>query len=130
MSSTETPSARKSTILLVEDELLVRMSTAQELQDRGFHVVQAIDGASAVEYLKNSAIDLVFTDIKMPGQPDGLRLAMWIRERNPDLPIILTSGDHTAAEAARVLTRREIFVSKPYDIAKVSAQMRLLLGNR
>ena len=127
---------RKATILLVEDEALVRMNTAEELRTRGFEVLEAADGAAAMALLKASPeIDLVFADLIIPGEPDGLELARWIRSQRPSLPVILTSGtvfQSVPANVAKAVTEllNQPFVAKPYDIAEIVERMRELLGGK
>lgn len=117
------------TILVVEDETLIRIYVADYLRECGFNVVEAADGAKAVQILEaNDAVHLVFTDITLPGHPDGLGLAEWIRSRRPDLPLILTSGKVTA-EAAQEASNAPFF-AKPCDYAEVASTMRRMLAQR
>jgi DNA-binding response OmpR family regulator len=120
------PAPGQPTVLVVEDEALVRISVAEELQDRGFAVKQAADVQQAMEILESHRIDLVFTDVNLPGGPDGFSLAQWVHANKPRLPVILTSGDRTAIDAAR--GARKPFFAKPYDIAEVATRMRGLLA--
>ena len=128
--------ARKQpTVLLVEDEALVRRNTAEDLRERGFGVVEAADGPQAIQALTaGPEPDLVFADLIIPGEPSGLDLARWIREHKPRLPIILTSGtvfQAVPANVAQAITEllHEPFFTKPYDINEVVARMRALLGS-
>ena len=80
-------------ILIAEDEVLTRMVLAEELRDAGFFVVEASNADDAIAYLRtDSQIDLVFSDIHMPGSIDGLELARRLRVEHPTLPVILSSG--------------------------------------
>src|ERR1700759_156180 len=85
--------AMAKTILVVEDEVLVRMNIADHLREQGFIVLEAAtaDEARSV-LLAGVQIDLVFSDIMMPGPLDGAGLADWLVAHNPDVPIILASG--------------------------------------
>jgi CheY-like chemotaxis protein len=115
------------TILVVEDELLIRLHVADYFRDCGFEVLEAADGSQALKLLQaDRSVDAVFTDITLPGDPDGCGLAEWIRKRNPALPVILTSGKLTAAP--REACRQEPFFPKPCDYSEVAARIRTLLA--
>src|SRR4051812_37334737 len=94
---------RAFTVLLVEDEALIRMSLADFLEDRGFEVIETATAAEAIEVLRTSIerIDLVFSDVRMPGEMDGFGLAAWLQVNHQGLPVILTSGDIGQANVAR-----------------------------
>ena len=125
---------KQPTILLVEDEALVRMNTAEELRSRGFAVIEAANGTAALEILKSDEPpDLVFADLIMPGEPDGLDLARWIRSHKPAVPVILTSGtvfQNVPANVAQAVTEllNEPFFIKPYDISQIVERMRAILS--
>src|SRR5512134_2153172 len=80
-------------VLVVEDEVLVNMFTSSELQAAGYNVVNAFDAGEAILILENrNDIDLVFSDIDMPGSIDGLDLAAAVSLRWPPIGILLTTG--------------------------------------
>ena len=111
-------------VLLVEDEVFIRIDTAEHLRARGFEVVEAGSADDAVDYVASGErIDVLVTDIRMPGSLDGLALAARLRAEQPDLPIVVASGSVTMESAA---SRVGKFISKPYDpssIAKLIAEM-------
>lgn len=112
----EPPPQRGSfTILVVEDEPLVRLSVATELRDGGYRVLEAGTADEALIALTgDQTIDLVFCDVLMPGAKGGLSLASWMREQRPETPIILTSGSDTVV---RYFSDATIpFVAKPYRL--------------
>jgi CheY-like chemotaxis protein len=81
-------------LLLVEDEALARISLAEELRAVGLTVIEAVNADEAWEYLQAGCeIDIIFSDIEMPGSMDGLQFALRVRECYPLLPIILASGN-------------------------------------
>lgn len=128
MSTELTSSNPSPTILVVEDEVLIRMHVVDSLTDAGFNVIEAADATQAIEVLKTcDAVDLVFTDITLPGELDGFGLVRWIRMQNPSLPIILTSGGHNAALAAE-RCKGEPFFEKPYDVIVLAEQMLAMIG--
>jgi len=116
------------TLLIVEDELLVRVALSDYLQVCGFRVLTAMNTSEAIETLNSGArIDLVFSDVVMPGPINGLGLAQWLRSNRPELPIVLTSGDSSKIKAAKELCENEPFVSKPYRFEAVASQIRSLI---
>lgn len=115
------------TILVVEDEVLIRVHVADYLRDAGFDVIEAPDGVRALEILRtDTRIDLVFTDVTLPGELDGFALAEWVRQHKPGLPLILTSGKVSEATPA---SRDVPFFAKPCDYADVAARIRSLLAD-
>jgi DNA-binding response OmpR family regulator len=116
------------TILVIEDEMLIRLHVAETFRDCGFEVLEAADGAKAIELLQAGAgIDAVFTDVSLPGQPDGFGIARWVRNHRPELPVVLTSGEVTATHVQGI--SKEPFFAKPCDYAEVAAFIRGLLEN-
>jgi DNA-binding NtrC family response regulator len=81
----------RATILIVEDEVLVRWAIADYLQDCGFKVLSASSAEEAIDALRQYAleIDIVFSDVRMPGPMDGFGLAAWIRKHRPEVAVIL-----------------------------------------
>lgn len=83
----------RAVILIVEDEMLLRMRAVDMVEDAGYTSVEAVDADEAVAILESrSDIALMFTDIRMPGSMDGLKLAHAVHERWPPIKIILVSG--------------------------------------
>lgn len=108
----------REVILVVEDEPLVRDSIALELEDAGFDVVIADNGDEASFILpKMRRIDLLLTDIRMPGRINGWVLGDMARCRRPTLPIIYTSAFATQQEATNV--EGSLFLEKPYRIGQI-----------
>lgn len=80
-------------MLVVEDEVLVRLMICEELRERGLRVVEAVSADQAADVLRSSSdVDLIISDIKMPGQLDGLALARYVDANHPGLPMILASA--------------------------------------
>jgi CheY-like chemotaxis protein len=116
------------TVLLVEDEFLLRETVTEYLEDCGYHVLEAADGDKARDILDSGAtIDLVFSDVRMPGQMDGFALARWIRQHRPGIPVILTSG-----YAGRVppVALCDYFLDKPYGPTEILQHISALIQNR
>ncbi len=105
-------------VLVVEDEPLIRIVAADALVDRGIMAWEAGDADEALEALEqHPRIGLVFTDVNMPGEMDGLRLAHEVSAVRPDIELIVTSGAVDAEEAD--LPDNGIFLSKPYPPARL-----------
>ncbi|WEZ85089.1 response regulator [Rhizobium sp. 32-5/1] len=116
------------TVLVVEDEVLIRIDIAQTLEDEGFTVFEASDAEEAIDILsKHSEINLMFTDIDMPGSIDGLKLATAVRDRWPPISIIVTSGHRQMSDDTLPITGR--FFAKPYDAARVIRTMRDMVAS-
>jgi len=116
------------TILVVEDDILIRLVTSDYLRDSGFVVIEASNADEAVRLLKTSeAIDLVFSDINMPGEMDGFGLAHWIAQNQPHLKVMLTSGvarpDPTTGSASQVP-----LLAKPYRQEELIRRLRAMLA--
>lgn len=104
----------------------MRMMAVDAIEDAGYATIEAQDADQALILLEvHDHIDLVFTDIKMPGTVDGLGLALHVRERWPRLPLILTSG-HLQREDMAVPASVP-FLQKPYRAATLVAEMTRLL---
>lgn len=109
------------TVLVVEDEVLIREIVAEELEDAGFAVVMAKNADQAIAILENRLdIHLVFTDIDMPGSMDGLKLAASVRDRWPPIHIIITTGKSRPLE----IPANALFIPKPYLSRNIVTAMR------
>jgi CheY-like chemotaxis protein len=116
----------RHTILIVEDEVLVRLDIAGYLRSRGFTVLEAGDAQEAMQLLNaDSNIDLVFSDISMPGTLNGIELARWIRTQRSRVRILLTSG---TANNIQIALQENLVVEKPYHPSDVEMNIRRLLG--
>lgn len=109
------------TVLVVEDDAMIREIVKDELEDAGYTVVVASDADAAVAILEvRGDIRLVFTDIDMPGSMDGLKLAACVRDRWPPVHIIITTGKGRPA----MIPANALFIPKPYVGRNVVAAMR------
>jgi CheY-like chemotaxis protein len=117
--------ARRTVVLVVEDEPILRMMAVDMVEDAGFEAIEAADAIEAIDILEaRPDIRLVFTDIDMPRGMDGIRLAAAIRDRWPPIKIILTSGKYSGDQTG--LPTPTSFFSKPYLKERVVAEMRRL----
>ena len=110
-----------ATVLVVEDELLIRELVGEELEQSGYTVVMARTADDAIAVLEaRQDIHLVFTDIDMPGSMDGLKLAAAVRDRWPPVHIIITTGKPRPLE----IPANAIFIPKPYLTSSVVAAIQ------
>jgi DNA-binding NtrC family response regulator len=121
----------QETILLVEDEVLVRMPIAHYLRDCGYKVIEAANADEAMTVLmhKETVVNIVFSDIEMPGAVDGFGLAKWIREHRPGLDVLLAGTVPRAIQNAEQLCEQGS-VPKPYDAKIVHDHIKRLLAAR
>ena len=116
------------TILVVEDEVLIRLALAEYLRDCGYRVLEASNAAEAKSVLvADMPVDLVFSDVHMPGEENGFMLARWIRQNYPDTQVLLTSGVANATEKAGDLCE-DSPIPKPYSHRAVLRRIRALLN--
>jgi CheY-like chemotaxis protein len=119
--------SNRSVVLIVEDELLLRMDAVDIIVAAGFEVVEARDADQAIEILEaRRDITVVFTDIQMPGSMDGLKLARAVRGRWPPIKIIATSGRVHLSQTD--LPEGGRFLPKPYSPGQVTGVLRELTG--
>jgi CheY-like chemotaxis protein len=118
---------RPARLLIVEDELLIRMFVADVLRDAGYDVIEAVNGDEAIDILKAGVlVDVVLSDVRMPGSTDGLALLAFVRQNLAKLPVILTSG-HLAPEIALAEGAVQ-FLAKPYRIQDALAVVEQEVG--
>ena len=111
----------RRTVLLVEDDALLRVSAGDHLRTKGYHVVEAGTVIEAATVLSSGPpVHLVFSDVDLPGATGGLSLAVWMNIHHPDIPVILTSGVR-AVMPTLADQRRVPFIPKPYDFENVAA---------
>lgn len=120
----------QETILVVEDDDAVRSTTVELLQQLGYSVLLAVNGDAALELLQGGAqVDLVFTDVVMPGQVKSIDLAIWARQQTPPIPVLFTSG-HTRDIISRdnELDADTYLLSKPYSPDALTSMVRMVLN--
>ena len=111
-------SDRNLTVLVVEDDLLLRMDAVDIISGAGFNVLEATHADEAIAILESRLdMTLIFTDVDMPGSMNGLKLAQAVRGRWPPIKIIATSGYHRLKDGD--LPADGVFLSKPYSPRQV-----------
>ena len=117
--------SKRPVVLIVEDELLLRMNAVDMIEAAGFEVVEAANADEAIEILEaRRDIGVVFTDIQMPGSMDGLKLVRAVRGRWPPIKIVATSGHVGVAQTD--LPEGGRFLPKPYSPGQVMDVLREL----
>jgi len=115
------------TVLVVEDEPLILMNTADELMELGYLVLEAPNAAAAIQAMTtHPEISILFTDIDMPGSMDGLQLAEAVRDGWPPVRIIVTSGHRRVL--ASDMPAHSRFFAKPYQTFEVRAAIREMMA--
>jgi two-component sensor histidine kinase len=115
-------------VLIVEDEMLLRMRAVNIVEDAGFCPIEAINADEAISILETrSDISLLFTDIQMPGSMDGLKLARVVHQRWPAIKIILVSGQVTPSDDERPLDSR--FFGKPLSMQRMVTEMQSIVSS-
>jgi len=115
-------------VLVVEDEVLISNLVADVLSASGFLVYEVTTADEALEYIDSgAAIDVLFTDVNLPGGMNGAELATRARQMRPEMPIVYASGRYKLSEIAP-LVPRSLFMAKPYDPNDVCALLTRLTG--
>jgi CheY-like chemotaxis protein len=114
----------RPTVLLVEDEVLIRLMLADELRSQGLQVLEASNADEALTVLQSSLpVHLLFTDIRMPGRMDGVALAKVAHARFPQIKSIIGSS----GRPEQSIDFADAFLAKPYDLRELADQVRRLL---
>jgi CheY-like chemotaxis protein len=117
----------QATILVVEDEVLVRMALADQLRSAGYVVLEASNADEALDllYSKGHGVQLLLSDIRMPGSMDGVELARMIRAQHPEIKIVFASGESFSASH---WGDADGFFPKPYNAGRLIEHIKMLLG--
>jgi CheY-like chemotaxis protein len=115
----------RPTVLLVEDEVLIRLLVADELRSQGINVLEASNADEALIILESSLpVHVLFTDIRMPGRMDGIGLTRLARNRRPDIKVVIASS-HLPPGYFRDSV--DAFIFKPYDLGAMAQQVQKML---
>jgi len=118
---------RSTNVLVVEDELVLRMRAVDIVEDAGFTAIEAVNADNALAILESrSDISLLFTDIQMPGKLDGLMLAHAVNKRWPAIKIVLVSGQITLTDEDKPTDSR--FFGKPLEVKHMIAELQEMVG--
>lgn len=118
-----------TTVLIAEDECVIRLMIAEYLRDAGYDVIEAASADEALDVFQaGTSVDLLFTDVRMPGSMDGCALAQKVHVDWPTTPVILTSAYSESLFSARN-ANQDFVVPKPYRPQAVLATIRAAMGN-
>ena len=121
------PALSAPNVLVVEDEMVLRMRAVDIVEDAGFNSLEAVNADEALSILESrSDISVLFTDIQMPGTLDGLKLAHAVHKRWPAIKIILVSGQVNLCDADKPADSR--FFGKPLETTQMIAEIQDMLG--
>lgn len=119
----------RTTVLLVEDETMVRMLGCDVLEEAGFEVIEAANADEALAVLREREdVQVLFTDVEMPGSLNGYRLAHLTHERWPQVKVLIVSGRSHPGPGD--LPPGGTFIGKPYSPADLVRRLRELAGDR
>ena len=120
--------ATPAIVLVVDDEVLIRLAVSDFLRERGYQVVEATNGEEAQAiFAVGEPIDLLFSDINLGRGANGFALAAWVTQNHPRVHIVLTSGHASSAVEASDLAH-VAFLAKPYAFAEVADRIQRLLA--
>src|SRR5882672_854154 len=121
------PAELPTNVLVVEDELVLRMRAVDIVEDAGFIAIEAVNADEALSILESrSDISLLFTDIQMPGSMDGLKLAHAVHKRWPAIKIVLVSGQVKVSDIDKPTDSR--FFGKPLHVKQMIAELQEMVG--
>jgi DNA-binding response OmpR family regulator len=122
-------SEKIATILLVEDEPIIRMGIADHISRQGYKVIEAGSGDRAIRIIQaGEPIHVIVTDVQMPGEHDGIALALWARRNFPHIKIIIVSGATSGTAAPELLGEEGSIMPKPYPYEDIVTRIGELLG--
>jgi two-component system, response regulator PdtaR len=114
------------TVLVVEDEVLIRLDLAERLRAEGYSVIEASTGDEALSVMNTvSTVVLVISDVRMPGQTDGVGLAALVKQRSPSIKVVLISGHLPSLTMSAVA---DVALTKPINPALLVRHVKTLLG--
>jgi DNA-binding NtrC family response regulator len=107
---------------------MVRMPIAEYLRDCGYNVLEAGSASEAIAAVDTEGpVNVVFSDIRMPGKMDGIALAEWFQSHYPSVPVLLTSGYNGGRTVPLASMARTRFIEKPYSQTQVASRIAALL---
>jgi DNA-binding NtrC family response regulator len=115
------------TVIIVEDEFFICLAASAHLRAAGYNALEVPSGDTARKLIEGGqTLDILFSDINMSGEMDGLALAAWVRRERPTVKIVLTTGA-IGLTRAKALTEYDGFFEKPYILEQVEALFARLM---
>jgi CheY-like chemotaxis protein len=111
-------------VLILEDDVLLRLTTASSLRDAGFEILEVANAAEAVTVLNALLVDVLISDVEIAGRMDGLALAKWVQDRGLNTKVVLTFADEQSLSEVH---EHAYFLAKPYDDLSVQQILRKVL---
>jgi DNA-binding NtrC family response regulator len=125
-TQSETDPGATMTVLVVEDEVLIRLDLADRLRAEGYTVVEASNGDEALVVMNTvSTVALIISDVRMPGKTDGVGLAALVKQRSPQTKVVLISGHLPASSMAAIA---DVALTKPVNPPLLIQHVKALLG--
>ncbi|MDW6024580.1 response regulator [Mesorhizobium sp. BAC0120] len=126
----EAPNQQPETILVVDGDVITRTVIADYLRQCGYRVIEAVNAWEAEQALNQEGfdVDIILSDVDLPGEMNGFQLASWVRQNMPDVKVILSSAVERTASAAGDLCEEGPHLAKPYDPATVVDHIKRLRG--
>jgi len=126
------PTNIDATVLVVDDDILIRMPIAAYLRHCGYRVIEASGSSEALTVLHQSdlKIDVVLSDVELETGTGGFDVAKWVRENRPNIDVILAGSPRRAAEQAGELCSKGPHFKRPYEHELVESEIRALLAGR
>jgi DNA-binding NtrC family response regulator len=115
-------------ILVVEDEPGIRSMLLDLLTDAGFETIEAATADAAMPFLFDDRVQLLLSDINLPGRLDGIGLAKAARKQSPAIPVVFISGRPAKLQDARVMGDPVVFIQKPFSLIKLLGHVQRLAG--
>lgn len=122
--------ASSETVLIVDGDVITRTVIAEYLRHCGYRVLEAGTGAEAMQALQHAefSIDIVLSDVELPGEISGFALARWVRESMPQVNILLSGAAERIADTAGDLCEEGPYLAKPYDHRLILDHIKRLRG--
>lgn len=120
------PEKTQNSVLVVEDEAIVRLMAVDMFEEAGFHVVEAATGEKALDLIRTCDLAALFTDVELANSIDGFYLARVVHNTHPDMPIIVVSGQRGARDGE--LPEGARFIGKPYDPEAVTTALTQMIA--
>ena len=127
----EPEASRHETVLIVEDDARVRRTSVRRLRELGYRIIEAENGPGALDILeRGDHVDILFTDVVMPGGMSGVDLARAARQRRPKLGVLFTSGYAELADIRKaMMTENAVWLAKPYTNSDLAAKLREIVDH-
>lgn len=118
-------------VLIIDDQPSILLLLRRVLQGAGYEVISATDGPSGLEAARQPQVEVILTDLSMPGHPSGVELIQSLRAARPDCPVAVLSGFHSdeAMQACRAIGVID-FIEKPFDLAAIRTLIAELRARR